>query len=118
MMLLQFLEAPSERRQRSARGIREFLARSKVFGLPDPERWPGSKGLVDFIDDLFSARRRSMIKLEKPVSDTSRQAIVVANSLQHEYITKGVPPSTVLVPMLELASLECFPLWQPIAAPA
>jgi len=59
---------PRPRRTRTADLIREERATNKVFGLNDPERWSGCKQLIDFVDDLFSLRRRPAVKLERPVS--------------------------------------------------
>ncbi len=61
---------PQERTARTAEVVREKRATNKVFGLKDPERWSGSKQLVDFVDDLFSLRRRPTMKLEHPVITT------------------------------------------------
>lgn len=48
--------------------VRQQRATNKVFGLTDCERWSGHKQLVDFVDDLFSTRRKWQAKYERPVS--------------------------------------------------
>lgn len=47
--------------------VRECRASNKVFGLSDPERWSEHKQLVDFVDDIFSAQRKHVVKFTKPV---------------------------------------------------
>lgn len=66
LTLLTCME-PQLRRSRTANSVREERATNRVFGLDDPERWSGCKQLVDFVDDLFSLRRRPAAKLERPV---------------------------------------------------
>lgn len=59
---------PQTRPARTAESVRVERATNRVFGLKDPERWSGSKQLVDFVDDLFSLQRPPALKLENPVS--------------------------------------------------
>ena len=48
--------------------VREQRAKSQVFGIGAPERWSGSKQLVDFLDDLLNAGKAPQAKLERAVS--------------------------------------------------
>lgn len=96
MTLLDCME-PVPRQTRTVEQIRQQRATNKVFGLRNAERWSGCKSLMDFLDDLFSLQRRPAAKFDRP----------------HEYLMsikrdqKGVP-----LHYLELASLECFTMWQ------
>ena len=68
LVLLDCMEEQTQKHSRTASEVREQRATNKVFGLSDPERWSGCKKLVDFLDDLFTFRRRPTTKLEKVVS--------------------------------------------------
>jgi hypothetical protein len=59
--------------------VRECRASNKVFGLSDPERWSEHKQLVDFVDDIFSAQRRHVVKFAKPVGHPKQSCNQLAN---------------------------------------
>jgi hypothetical protein len=59
--------------------VRECRASNKVFGLSDPERWSEHKQLVDFVDDIFSAQSRHVIKFAKPVSQLQQSCKSLAD---------------------------------------
>lgn len=68
LLLLDCMEVAGKRRARTAVDVQKERATNKVFGLSEPERWSGSKKLVDFLDDLFGSSRRPVDKLRKQVS--------------------------------------------------
>lgn len=53
----------------TATRVKECRASNKVFGLSSPEKWSEHKQLVDFVDDIFSAQRKPVVKFMKPVGD-------------------------------------------------
>jgi hypothetical protein len=48
--------------------VRDLRRQNKVYGLTEPERWIGSKELLDFLDLLFDEDRTPLSKLAKAVS--------------------------------------------------
>lgn len=98
----------------TAARVRECRASNKVFGLSKPEKWSEHKQLVDFVDDIFSAQRKPDAKFMKPVRLLKQPLNQVADCDKHAYVTRGSWASEALVPLAELASLECFTLWHAI----
>ncbi|KAK3066282.1 stress-activated protein kinase signaling cascade [Teratosphaeriaceae sp. CCFEE 6253] len=68
LVLLQCMEGAAQQSERTAEVVRANRATNKVFGLADPEKWSGSKQLIDCLDDLFSKQRKVQDKLLKPVN--------------------------------------------------
>ncbi|WPH01225.1 Hypothetical protein R9X50_00406100 [Acrodontium crateriforme] len=95
LSILKCMEAQPQS-SRTADEVRSERATNKVFGLSDAERWSDAKQLIDFLEDLFSLQRSRTLKLERP----------------HDYINANIANDEILLPLIELASLECFTMWQ------
>ncbi|KAK4985838.1 Lysine Methyltransferase 2D [Elasticomyces elasticus] len=100
VVLLRCMEGRLPGDSLTVANVRARRLENKVFGLNEPGRWSGSKQLMDFLDDLFSAAKPAYVKLEKP----------------HQYVENEPSPNRVLAPLVELATVECFALWQPAEA--
>ncbi|KAK4551780.1 stress-activated protein kinase signaling cascade [Recurvomyces mirabilis] len=87
---------PNHKLVRTAEDVRCERATNRVFGLKDAERWSGCKQYIDFLDDLFTLSRRPSAKFHK----------------LHDFVIRTDLDKALMLPYVELVSLECFTLWR------
>ncbi|PZC88059.1 Pkinase domain containing protein, partial [Pyrenophora tritici-repentis] len=98
IVVLQCMNGTPKKELRDVVEIRRLRESNKTFGLDNGGKWSGYKLLVDFLDNMFNANVPASAKLEKP----------------HRFI-ESEPNYGILLPFLELVSLECFALWHAAA---
>ncbi|KAA8613256.1 Pkinase domain containing protein [Pyrenophora tritici-repentis] len=98
IVVLQCMNGTPKKELRDLVEIRRLRESNKTFGLDNGGKWSGYKLLVDFLDNMFNANVPASAKLEKP----------------HRFI-ESEPNYGILLPFLELVSLECFALWHAAA---